>query len=208
MLRAVPSIIRLACSTSRALRSAIFSLTMFSIWADVTVPTFSLLGTPDPLAMPAACLSSAAAGGLLVTKSNAAVVVDVDHDRNRHAVGFARPLVELRDELPQVDAVAAQRGADRRGRSGLTAGNLELRRSDKLLCHKQSLSLAGSADGVGRAATRLNFFDLPVFQFDGSRAAEDVDHHRHAAVGLVDGVDFAFEILERPLVDLHPIARA
>ena len=72
--------------------------------------------------MPAACFSSAAAGGLLVTKSKRAVVVDVDHDRNRHAAGLARSLVELRDELAQVDAVLAQRGADRRRRRGLAAG--------------------------------------------------------------------------------------
>ena len=100
---------------------------MSSIWARVTLPTLSLFGTPEPLAMPAAFFSSTAAGGLLVMKSNDAVVVHLDHDRNRHAAGFPRPLVELLDELAQVDAVLAERRAHRRGRRGLPAGDLKLR---------------------------------------------------------------------------------
>ena len=43
---------------------------VFDLGLRSPLPTFSLFGTPEPLAMPAAFLSSAAAGGLLVTKSN------------------------------------------------------------------------------------------------------------------------------------------
>ena len=135
MLRAVPSIMRTACSTSRALRSAIFSFTMSSIWAAVTLPTFSLFGTPEPLAMPAALLQQRRGRRALGDEVEAAVVVDVDDHRDRHAAGFARPLVELLNELAEVDAELAQRRADRRRRRGLPAGNLKLRRADELLCH-------------------------------------------------------------------------
>ena len=64
------------------------------------------------------------AGGLLQQRGRrralgdeveAAVVVDVHHDGDRHAAGFARPLVELHHELAEVDAELAQRRAHRRG---------------------------------------------------------------------------------------------
>ena len=52
----------------------------------------------------------------------------------------------------------------------------------------------------------LQCFELPVFQFDRRRPAEDVDHDRHAAVLSVDRVDFAFQVLEHPFCDLDPIS--
>ena len=127
MLRAVPSIIRTACSTSRALRSAIFILAISSIWARVTVPTLSLFGTPEPLAMSGRLLQQHGRRRALGDELERAVVVDAHDDRNHHAAGFLRPLVELLHELAEVDAVLTERSADRRRRRGLPAGNLKLR---------------------------------------------------------------------------------
>src|SRR5215471_43332 len=42
----------------------------------------------------------------------------------------------------------------------------------------------------------LYCFDLPMFDFDRRRAAEDIDHHGDAAVRFVDRVHVAFKILE------------
>ena len=63
------------------------------------------------------------------------VVVDGHHDRDHHPAGFLRPIVELLDELAQVDAVLAERSADRRRGRGLPAGDLKLRHADQLFCH-------------------------------------------------------------------------
>ena len=70
MLRAVPSTIRHAASRLAAFRSAIFFWAIASTCCRVTLPTFSLFGTPEPLAIPAACFNREAAGGLLVMNSN------------------------------------------------------------------------------------------------------------------------------------------
>ena len=68
MLLAVPSIIRIAFSLSLALRSFFLTSTISSNCCRVTLPTLSLLGTPDPFANQAAVLISTAAGVLLVSK--------------------------------------------------------------------------------------------------------------------------------------------
>jgi len=68
MLRAVPSTIRIAASTSLALRSFIFSSAIsFTCWR-VTVPTLFLFGVPEPLARPAAFFRRTAAGGVFRIK--------------------------------------------------------------------------------------------------------------------------------------------
>ncbi len=135
MLRAVPSIMRRAWSGSVAFKSAPFNCTILSSWALVTLPTFSLLGTPEPLAMPTACFNRAAAGGLLHYEVEAAIAVHIHDHRNGHAAGFAGSFVELLHELTQVDAEFTQRSAHRRGRGGLAAGHLKFRGSYELLCH-------------------------------------------------------------------------
>src|SRR4051812_20108247 len=70
ILRAVPAMMRQACSMSLAFKSANLVSAIFLTWSGLTVPTLVLLGTAEPAAMPAACLSSTAAGGLLVMNSN------------------------------------------------------------------------------------------------------------------------------------------
>ena len=66
MLRAVPLIISMAISTEFALRSFILSSAISFKSALVTLPTFSLLGSPDPLGTPAFFFRRTAAGGVFV----------------------------------------------------------------------------------------------------------------------------------------------
>ena len=68
--RAVPRTLFTAASIEAAFRSGIFCLAMSSTCLAVTLPTLSLLGAPDPLAMPAARFSRIEAGGVLVMKVN------------------------------------------------------------------------------------------------------------------------------------------
>src|SRR5271167_2404701 len=66
--RAVPRMLLIAFSTEAAFKSGIFCLAMSSTCRAVTLPTLSLFGVPDPLAIPAARLRRIAAGGVLVMK--------------------------------------------------------------------------------------------------------------------------------------------
>jgi hypothetical protein len=68
--RAVPAMIRLAMSTSLALRSFIFISAISVSCASVSLATLVLCGSPEPFATPAAYLISSAAGGVLVMKVN------------------------------------------------------------------------------------------------------------------------------------------
>src|SRR5262249_13480811 len=68
MLRAVPRTVRIAACRSSVLRSGILVRAISSTCPMVTLPTFSLFGTPDPLARPAAFFSRTLAGGVLVMK--------------------------------------------------------------------------------------------------------------------------------------------
>ena len=70
MLRAVPSMVRMAPSTLSALRSGRLRLAISSICLRVTCPTLVRLGSPEPFAIWAAFLRSTAAGGVLVMKVN------------------------------------------------------------------------------------------------------------------------------------------
>src|SRR5215831_7427991 len=66
--RAVPRMLLIAVSMEAAFRSGIFCLAMSSTCFAVTLPTLSLFGVPDPLAMPAARFNRTEAGGVLVMK--------------------------------------------------------------------------------------------------------------------------------------------
>src|SRR5437660_12467893 len=68
--RAVPRTLLIAASTEAAFKSGIFCLAISSTCFAVTLPTLSLLGVPDPFAIPAARLSSTEAGGVLVINVN------------------------------------------------------------------------------------------------------------------------------------------
>src|ERR1700724_1584261 len=68
MLRAVPFTLLTAASIEAAFRSGIFCLAISKTCFSVTLPTLSLLGVPEPLAIPAARFRSTDAGGVLVIK--------------------------------------------------------------------------------------------------------------------------------------------
>ena len=70
MERAVPSTIFIAASMSLALRSGSLVVAISRTWSLVSLPTFSLCGTPEPFLRPAAFLISSAAGGVLVMNVN------------------------------------------------------------------------------------------------------------------------------------------
>src|SRR3954453_14439953 len=83
--RAVPAMISIACSTSRAFRSAIFVSAIDCSWSRRSRPTLSRFGSPEPFSSRSASLIRTAAGGGLVMKSN---------DRSSYTVistGMMRP---------------------------------------------------------------------------------------------------------------------
>ncbi len=80
--RAVPLMLLIAVSTDAAFKSGIFCVAISRTCFSVTLPIFSLLGVPEPLAMPAAFFSRTAAGGVLVMKLKLRSRVDRDDDRN------------------------------------------------------------------------------------------------------------------------------
>src|SRR6185312_12584389 len=62
-----------------------------------------------------------------------------------------------------------------------------------------------TADGA-RTAPASDLFDLPVFEFDRRRPAEDGDADLHAALLLVHLLDRAVEARERAVGDAHLLA--
>src|SRR4051794_31191598 len=68
--RAVPAMISIACSTSRAFRSVIFASAIDCSWSRRKRPTLSRFGSPEPFSSRSASLIRTAAGGVLVMKSN------------------------------------------------------------------------------------------------------------------------------------------
>jgi hypothetical protein len=62
-------------------------------------------------------------------------LIDRDHDRDDRSGVSLRLGVERLDELHDVYAVLAERGADRRRGAGLTANRLQLDLCKDLLCH-------------------------------------------------------------------------
>src|SRR3972149_718769 len=68
MLRAVPLTVLMAASSEAVFRSGILVRAISSTCFSVTLPTLVLLGSPEPLARPAARFSSTEAGGVLVMK--------------------------------------------------------------------------------------------------------------------------------------------
>ena len=118
--------IRQACSRSRALRSSSLVSAIFLTWSEVTVPTLVLWGSAEPRGDAGGLLQQDGGGGTLGDELERPVGVDRDLDRDRGPLHLLGPFVELHHELTDVDAVLAQRRADRRGRRRLTAGALEL----------------------------------------------------------------------------------
>src|SRR5699024_4602162 len=70
ILRAVPSTMRIAASTSAAFKSSIFDSAISFTVSRLTVATFVLFGSPDALSIPAAFFNKTAAGGVFVINVN------------------------------------------------------------------------------------------------------------------------------------------
>ena len=69
-MRAVPATMRIAMSTSFALRSGILRSAIRRSWSFDSVATLSRFGTPEPFSMPASCLISSAIGGCFRMNEN------------------------------------------------------------------------------------------------------------------------------------------
>src|SRR5437016_5021751 len=111
MLRAAPSIMRIAASMSLAFKSFILVCAISRTLARRIVPAVARPGVPLPLSMPAAFLIRSAAGGVLVTKLN---------ERSSKIV---------------ISAVLAQRRADGRRGRGFASGQLQGDDGFDLFCH-------------------------------------------------------------------------
>ena len=138
--RAVPATIFIAASTSFAFRSGILRSAIARSWSRDSVPTLSRFGSPEPDCEVQRLLDQHGGGRRLGDEGERAVLVHRDLDRRDLAgVGPLRRGVERLAELHDVDAVLAQRGADRRGRVRLPGGDLQLDDLDDLLGHRYLL---------------------------------------------------------------------
>ena len=126
MLRAVPAMIFMAASTSLAFRSFIFSSAISRTLA---------LGHRGDLVAVGLAGALFDAGGLaqkhrgrrrLGDEGEGAVFIDRDLHRDDRVAFLLGLGVEGLAEIHDVDAVLAQRGADRRGGVSLPGGNLQL----------------------------------------------------------------------------------
>ena len=132
---------RTAASRLPALRSGILTLAISASSALVILPTLVLLGTALPFSRPSFFLIRTAAGRGLEDEAEAAVGVDGDHHREDGALlhGGHGLRVELLHEFHDVHAVLTERGTDRRGRSGVAGGQLQLDITSDFLGHDLSL---------------------------------------------------------------------
>src|SRR5580765_8755578 len=94
----------IAVSTEAAFKSGIFCFAMSSICLIVTLPTLSLFGTPEPLAMPAARFNKIEAGGVLVMKVNErSLYTETTTGMISPSISFWLVGVELLAELHDID---------------------------------------------------------------------------------------------------------
>ena len=111
-------------------------------------PTLSRFGSAEPFSRLSASLISTAAGGVFVMNVNERSSKTVISTGRDAAVLLRGLRVERLAELHDVDAVLAERGADRRRRVRLPAGDLELDERQDFLRHAVSRS---SSPGRSRA---------------------------------------------------------
>ena len=107
MLRAVPSIIRIAASTDEALRSTIFVSAILRTSSFEMVATLSLLGTEDALSRLHAFLIRTAAG-VFCYEAKGAVCIDCDNHRNYEPDIIFCALVKLFCKSNNVDTVLSK----------------------------------------------------------------------------------------------------
>ncbi len=116
----------LAASRSLAFRSGILVSAISRTWALVSLATLVLCGSPEPFSTPRGLEDQPGGRRGLGDEGEGAVLVDRDlHRHDLAALRLGRGVVGLA-ELHDVDAVLAQRGADRRRRVGRAGLDLEL----------------------------------------------------------------------------------
>src|SRR6185369_10754051 len=184
MLRAVPSMIRIAASTLSVFRSTSLVWAISRTCWRVTLPILSLCGTAEALAMPAARLSSTAAGGVLTTKVN---------DRSWKMVtttGRIRPswlpVWALKPLQNSMMLTPCWPSAGPTGGEGLAlpAG----------IC---SFTIAWTFFAMSEP------FDLVVLELDRGEAPEDGHHHFQLTALRIEVVDGPLEVDEGPLDHPH-----
>src|SRR5438477_7544057 len=191
MLRAEPSIMRMAAAMSLALRSFILISAISRTFARAIVPAGALFGAPLPLSIPAAFLIRSAAGGVLVTKLN---------ERSSKIVikaGMTMPdWVAVRSLYSFKNAIMLMPCWPNAGPTGGAGVALP----------------AGSCSVM----TALTFFaiqallddplHLQEIELDGRLAAEERHQYPHFALFRIDVVNHADEIGKRTIDDLDAFA--
>src|SRR3954464_1704741 len=190
MERAVPAMIFAAWSTSWALRSGSFLVAIARIWSCEMVPTFSLCGSPDPFSMPAACLMSTAAGGVLTMKVK---------ERSSKTVITTGTTVPRSLWVWALNALTnSMMFTPCWPRAGPTggAGDAAPPTACSLIVVRPFFAIAWA----------LDLLDLVEPDLDRRLAAEDRDEHLEAGGVLVDLRDLPGEVRERAGHDLDRLA--
>ena len=191
----------------------------------VTLPTLFLFGSPEPFSISGGLLEEDRRGRRLRDEGERAVGVDRDHDRDDQVVLRLRlrPGVELLAELHDVDAVLAERRADRRRRVRLAGRELQLDETGDLLHDAPlgsgfigpiPLELQGKSHRgplrpesfIAITWKSLRFFDLGEVELDRRGAAEDADQHAELLLLGLHFFDDAREVRERPVDDADVLA--
>src|SRR5213592_147940 len=189
MLRAVPSMMRIAASIELVLRSTSLVCAMSLTCCRVTFPILSLWGTADAFAMPAARLRSTAAGGVFTMNVN---------DRSWNIVTTtgrispsSRPVWALNLLQNSMMLTPCWPSAGPTGGEGfaLPAGIWSLTIAWTFFTSHPSESL-----------------HLVVLELDRGRPAEDRHGDLHPAALGIHVFDNALEVDERPVDDPHLVA--
>src|SRR5271157_2542318 len=208
--RAVPRTLLMAASTDAAFRSGIFCLAISSTCFSVTLPTLSLFGAPDPLAMPAARFSNTDAGGVLVINVNERslyTVITTGTINPSSSFCEVRALNCLQNSMILTCACPS---AGPTGGAGvaLPAAICNFTEPVAFFARMPFPIYLKCRDGACHVSTRSlrDFFHLPKFQFHRSRSPEDGDHHFQSLAIFVHVVDHAGKSSERAFADANHLA--
>src|SRR3954465_4098900 len=216
--RAVPAMIFSAWSRSLALRSAILVVAISRTWSRVTVATFVLCGSPDPLSTPAALSSMRAAGGVLVMKVNErSSKTEISTGMTLPRCDSVAPLYALQNSMmltPCWPSAGPTGGAGVAAPaliwSLMTAVNRFLGGMTSFFVTGWNGSVAGSrrefTSGGGRRGPSSDLGDLVERQLDRRLAAEDRDQDLQLLLLGVDLVDRGGQRGERGVHDRHRLA--
>src|SRR5580658_11331946 len=216
MERAVPRTLLMAASTEAAFRSGIFCLAISSTCFSVTLPTLSLLGAPDPLAMPAARFNNTDAGGVLVMKVKVRslyTVITTGTIRPSSSFGEVRALNCLQNSMI---LSCAWPSAGPTGGAGVAFPAAICNFTNPVTFFAMIPSRTSNADCQFPIADRVpenrrleienalrHFLHLVKLQLHRSRAAKNCDHHLHRLAILIHFVDQTGEGGERSFRDAY-----